>query len=153
MSKQPDLTADQRDELKAAFTMFDKDGDGAISIQELSAVLQSLGQQCPTEDELQLLMNSVDTDQNGVIDFEEFVLLMNAMLTEPIDHEAEMLQVFRVFDKDGDGFISEGELRLAMMNLGERMSDAELREMIAAADTDGNGQIDYAEFVAMMQAK
>jgi len=52
-----------------------------------------------------------------------------------------------VFDKDGNGYISAAELRHVMTNLGEKLSDVEVDEMIREADVDGDGQINYEEFV------
>ena len=49
----------------------------------------------------------------------------------------------QVFDKDGDGTISATELRYVMANLGEKMTDEEIDEMLREADTDGDGKIDY----------
>ena len=133
--------------------MFDKDGDGTITLSELAAVMHSLGQQ-PTEDELQIMMNSVDVDQNGVIDIDEFIGLMRTHFysdENAPNADAELLEAFRIFDRNGDGFITEDELKQALLNLGERLTGEELREMITAADKDGNGLIDYSEFIAMMQ--
>lgn len=142
-------------ELREAFAMFDKDGDGTITVLELASVMRALGQQ-PTDDELQIMMNSVDVDQNGVIDFDEFLNLMrNHFYTDEDapNEEAELLEAFRVFDRNGDGYITEEELKQALLNLGERLTGEELKGMIAAADKDGNGLIDYSEFVAMMKNK
>ena len=60
---------------------------------------------------------------------------------------------FRVFDKDGNGYISSAELRHVMTNLGEKLTDEEVDEMIREADIDGDGQVNYEEFVAMMTSK
>ena len=59
----------------------------------------------------------------------------------------------REFDKDGNGFISAAELRHVMTNLGEKLTDEEVDEMIREADVDGDGQVNYDEFVKMMMAK
>ena len=50
---------------------------------------------------------------------------------------------YRVFDKDGNGFISAAELRHVMTNLGEKLTDEEVDEMIREADIDGDGQVNY----------
>lgn len=59
------------------------------------------------------------------------------------DSEEELREAFRVFDKDGNGFISAAELRHVMTNLGEKLTDEEVDEMIREADIDGDGQVNY----------
>ena len=60
-----------------------------------------------------------------------------------LDYADELLEAFRVFDQDGDGFISAEELKFLMCNLGEKLTQEEVNEMIAEADTDGDGQVNY----------
>ncbi|KAL7009648.1 hypothetical protein EMMF5_000556 [Cystobasidiomycetes sp. EMM_F5] len=138
-------------EFKEAFSLFDKDGDGTITTKELGTVMRSLGQN-PTEAELQDMINEVDTDSNGTIDFPEFLTMM-ARKMKDTDSEEEIKEAFKVFDKDGNGFISAAELRHVMTNLGEKLSDTEVEEMIREADVDGDGQINYDEFVKMLTAR
>ena len=134
-----------------AFSLFDKDGDGTITTKELGTVMRSLGQN-PTEAELMDMINEVDADGNGTIDFPEFLTMM-ARKMKDTDSEEEILEAFKVFDKDGNGFISAAELRHIMTNLGEKLTDEEVDEMIREADVDGDGQINYEEFVKMMMSK
>ncbi|KAJ3393758.1 hypothetical protein HDU84_001165 [Entophlyctis sp. JEL0112] len=142
------LTEEQIAEFKEAFSLFDKDGDGTITTKELGTVMRSLGQN-PTEAELQDMINEVDADGNGTIDFPEFLTMM-ARKMKDTDSEEEIKEAFKVFDKDGNGFISAAELRHVMTNLGEKLTDEEVDEMIREADVDGDGQINYEEFVKMM---
>ncbi|CDI79520.1 calmodulin, putative [Eimeria praecox] len=145
------LTEEQIAEFKEAFSLFDKDGDGTITTKELGTVMRSLGQN-PTEAELQDMINEVDADGNGTIDFPEFLTLM-ARKMKDTDSEEELIEAFKVFDRDGNGLISAAELRHVMTNLGEKLTDEEVDEMIREADIDGDGQINYEEFVGMMLAK
>ncbi|XP_060063077.1 uncharacterized protein LOC132543579 [Ylistrum balloti] len=131
-------------ECKAAFEMFDKDGDGTVTTEELATVMQSMGQN-PTENEVAEMISEVDKDGNGSVDFEEFIGLMGKYM-QGVDPETELRESFKVFDKDGNGFISAAELRHVMTNLGEKLTDAEVDEMIKEADLDGDGQINYDEF-------
>ena len=145
------LTEEQIAEFKEAFSLFDKDGDGTITTKELGTVMRSLGQN-PTEAELADMINEVDADGNGTIDFPEFLTMM-ARKMKDTDSEEEILEAFKVFDKDGNGFISAAELRHIMTNLGEKLTDEEVDEMLREADIDGDGQINYEEFVKMMMSK
>eukprot|EP00795_Rhopilema_esculentum_P006905 gene6905-12516_t len=145
------LTEEQIAEFKEAFSLFDKDGDGTITTKELGTVMRSLGQN-PTEAELQDMINEVDADGNGTIDFPEFLTMMARKMKDS-DTEEEIREAFRVFDKDGNGFISAAELRHVMTNLGEKLTDEEVDEMIREADIDGDGQVNYEEFVKMMTSK
>ncbi|XP_077987318.1 uncharacterized protein LOC144441926 [Glandiceps talaboti] len=146
-----DLTEKQIQEFKEAFALFDKDGDGHVTSKELGTVMKSLGHN-PSQDELQEMIREVDTQGNGSIEFDEFLLLMAKKIKEQ-DDDDDLREAFSVFDKDGNGFISASELRHVMMNLGQSMSEDEVAEMIREADTDGDGQVNYEEFVSMMTTK
>ncbi|CAF1500792.1 unnamed protein product, partial [Didymodactylos carnosus] len=135
--------------LKDAFSLFDRIGIGAFSQTELGYVMKTIGYE-PTESELQQMINEVDEDGNGIIDFEEFKQMMTRNGGGNFQFNDELLnEAFRIFDKDGNGFISEIEIRNVMQNLGETLTDDEVNDMICEADTDGNRQIDYAEFTAL----
>ena len=104
------------------------DGDGTITTSELGTVMRSLGQN-PTEAELRDMISEVDADGNGSIDFPEFLTMMARKMRDT-DSEEEIKEAFKVFDKDGNGYISAAELRHVMTNLGEKLSEAEVDEMI-----------------------
>ncbi|XP_018901252.2 uncharacterized protein [Bemisia tabaci] len=135
------LAEDQVAEFKEAFMLFDKDEDGKITIAELGVVMRSLGQR-PTETELRDMVNEVDQDGNGTIEFNEFLQMMSKKL-KGADCEDELREAFRVFDKNNDGLISNKELRHVMTNLGEKLSDEEVDDMIKEADLDGDGMVNY----------
>src|ERR1044072_829617 len=101
------LTEEQIAEFKEAFSLFDKDGDGTITTKELGTVMRSLGQN-PTMAELAEMINEVDQDENGTIDFAEFLSMMAKKMRES-DSEDEIREAFKVFDKDGNGLISAAE--------------------------------------------
>ncbi|XP_027365217.1 calmodulin-2/4-like isoform X1 [Abrus precatorius] len=149
------LSEEQIVEIKEAFGLFDKDGDGlhvcligCITVEELATVIRSLDQN-PTEEELQDMINEVDADGNGTIEFVEFLNLMARKMKET-DAEEDLKEAFKVFDKDQNGYISASELRHVMINLGEKLTDEEVEQMIKEADLDGDGQVNYDEFVKMM---
>merc|ERR1712228_730203 len=111
-----------------------------------------MGGQNPTEAELQDMINEVDADGTGVIDFPEFLSLM-ARKMKDTDTEEELIESFKVFDRDGTGFIFGAEIRHVMVNLGEKLTDEEVDEMIREADVHGDGKINYEEFIKMMMAR
>ena len=113
--------------------------------------MRSLGQY-PTEPELHDMINEVDADGNGTIEFPEFLNLMARKMKDR-DPEEELKEAFRMFDKDQNGFISAADLSHTMTNLGEKLTDEEVEEMIREADVDGDGQMNYEEFVKVMMAK
>ncbi|OEL35348.1 Calmodulin [Dichanthelium oligosanthes] len=131
-----------------AFGLFDKNGDGYITSEELGAVIKSLGQNL-TESEVQDMIKEVDADGNGTIEFPEFLNLMAHKLKDT-DSEEELRESFEMFDKDRDGYISAAELRHMMANLGEKLTDEEVDDMIREADTDGDGLVSYEEYKRMM---
>ncbi|KAG8530281.1 uncharacterized protein KY384_004783 [Bacidia gigantensis] len=143
------LPEEQMEGLKAAFQLFDDNGDGEITVHELGAVMRQLGLK-PSDTELEDLMNEIDTDRSGTISFEEFTTIMAHKLS-PVDAETELRAAFDVFDKDGNGTISTEELRQLMKSIGEDLNDTEIEEMVREADRDGNGEIDYQEFAALMK--
>lgn len=146
-----DIPESKLREFRDAFDMFDKDRDGSITAKELGNIIKSLNQHT-SDIEIQEMINEVDIDGNGKIDFEEFVSLMNRRMKET-DTEEEVINAFRVFDKDGNDTISSTELRHIMTTIGDRLTDEEVDEMIREADVDGNGLINFVEFVRMMMAK
>ncbi len=144
-------TEEQLAEFKEAFSLFDKNGDGTISETELGDIMGSLGQKLSPA-ELKEMIHEVDTDKNGTIDFKEFLQLMERQTSSSTNFD-EYKEAFGIFDKNGDGFISADELKLVMKNVGEGMSDHEVEQMIKEADIDGDGQINYPEFVKMLKGK
>lgn len=111
----------------------------------------SLGQS-PTEAELKKMVEEVDADGSGSIEFEEFLGLLARKLRDT-GAEDDIRDAFRVFDKDQNGFITPDELRHVMANLSDPLSDDELADMLHEADSDGDGQINYNEFLKVMMAK
>ncbi|GAA5801031.1 hypothetical protein HPULCUR_006473 [Helicostylum pulchrum] len=145
------LTQEQITEYREAFQLFDKNGDGSISASELGVVLRSFGMN-PSDAELQDMVNDVDADNNGHIDFEEFLSLVKTLKSESDDTD-DLQEAFKVFDADGNGVIDRNELHKVMSSLNETLTEQELDAMIREADINGDGQISFEEFKAMMGGK
>ncbi len=148
MSESDESNEQRVTEFKAIFSTFDTDGDGVISTDELGAILRSVGKNLG-DDELRLIVSSIDTDGNGTIEFPEFLAVMAGQVSEP-DRKAQLREAFARFDHDSSGKISAKELRQAMASLGEELTDEELDAMMNDSDSDGDGEINFEEFVAMM---
>merc|ERR1712216_797201 len=131
------------------FNLFDKKRTGAIPIGDMGTVLRSLGQN-PTEAELAALMEEVDKDKSGTIEFEEFIDLMARTNKTHEQMEEEIKNAFLTFDADGSGFITREELVETLTTMGDPVDEETINGMIAEADLDGDGKINYAEFTKIM---
>jgi len=151
MTDAPHLSEAQVTEFREAFAMFDKDGDGSISVSELGTVMRSLGQN-PTDHELAEMIREADEDSNGSVDFDEFLMLMSKKMNM-LDIDQELLEAFSVFDKDGNGFIDQDELTHVLASLGEELDEEQVKEMMRQADKDGDGLVSFEEFKDIMCSK
>nr|ACN43240.1 calmodulin IV [Euglena gracilis] len=134
-----------------AFSLFDQNGDGTISVEELATLVRCLGQN-PTESELQDMKNEMDQDNSGYVDKQEFVQWMSQRRNNS-DVEVELLEAFNVFDKDGDGRFPAAALEHIMRSLSRKLTPDEVEEMVLVADAEGTGQIKYEEFIKTMITK
>ncbi|KAI3357096.1 hypothetical protein L3Q82_015560 [Scortum barcoo] len=138
------LSEEMLAEFKAAFDMFDTDGGGDISTKELGTVMRMLGQN-PTREELDEIIEEVDEDGSGTIDFEEFLVMMVRLLKEDQagKSEEELAECFRVFDKNGDGYIDREEFALIIRSTGESISEDEIDELMKDGDKNNDGMLDF----------
>ena len=146
-----ELTDEQKQEFKDVFSLFDKDGDGTVSTKELGVVMRALGQN-PTDAEIAEMIKEVDVDGNGEVDFDEFCGLMIKKQNEN-EPEEELVEVFKIFDKNNDEKIDAEDLKIIFQELGEEVSDEDCRIMIDEHDIDGDSYLNFDEFVNLMMAK
>lgn len=137
--------------IREAFSMFDQDGDGTIHPDELGKVFASLGQQV-TDTELKDMVQEVDLNENGTIEFSEFYNLWIRDRDSQTEEE-ELRASFNVFDQDGSGAINKSELEKVMKNLDPAVTEDDLKEMMDEADQNQDGKIDYEEFCRLMKSK
>ena len=145
------LTEEQKAELKEAFSLFDRDGDGTITVKELQVVMRSIGQST-NEAEIRDMINEVDPENEGEVDFDGFMELMAKKMKEG-ELDEELVEAFKTFDKGNKGYYTLEELKEVMHHYGEKLSDDELKIMFDEIDIDHDGQITFEDFVLMMMAK
>jgi troponin C len=151
------ITDEQKNEFKAAFDIFVEDSeDGTISTKELGKVLRMLGQN-PSEQELQEMVDEVDEDGSGTIDFDEFTQMMakqlaaEALESIPERPEKELAEAFRIFDTNADGYLDFAEIKAALDKCSEKFEDWEIECFIQEGDKNDDGQMDYEEWIDMMK--
>jgi calmodulin len=124
---------------------------GTVTTSELGTVMRSLGQNV-TEADLKDMISEVDADNSGALDFAEFLTMMVRKM-RGVDVLDEINSAFASFDKDGSGTIDKKELEAILNNVDEKLSAADINQMMTEADVDGDGQINYSEFANMLIQK
>merc|ERR1712031_20026 len=146
MSAPMEFTDEQKKEFRKNFNLFDKKRTGSIPIADMGTVLRSLGQN-PTEAELAALVEEVDKDKSGTIEFCDLMACTNKTQDQM---EEEIKNAFLTFDADGSGFIDREELVNVLTTMGDPVDEETINGMISEADLDGDGKINYAEFTKIM---
>jgi len=146
-----DLSEEKISEFREAFQLYDKDGDGTISVKELMEVMKVLSQVLTEPELLEMVKKETANEKAETIEFAEFLSLMAKRLRD-VDNEEELLAAFRVFDKDETGKISVAELRQEMTKMEDKLTDEEIDELIKEVDIFGDGNINYDEMVKIILA-
>jgi len=136
-------------EFKMAFDIFDHDGGGDINTNELGRVMKLLGQS-PSKEELDEIVQAVDVDGSGSIDFDEFLIMMVMQLNEENKSasDEEVKEMFRLMDKNGDNFLDWEELNGALSGVSADppIEKWEVDAIFNEIDNNGDGVIDVEEF-------
>jgi Ca2+-binding EF-hand superfamily protein len=150
-SDRPGLTEDEIDEIREAFNLFDNEGTGMIDPKELKAAMQSLGFESknPT---IYGMFADLERECHGPIDFDRFLDGITSKLGDRESKEG-IQKIFNLFDTERKGSISLKDLKRVSKELGESMSDEELREMLERADSNGDGEISFDDFYSIMTKK
>ncbi|OWJ99721.1 CETN2 [Cervus elaphus hippelaphus] len=144
MSPKPELTEEQKQEIREAFDLFDADGTGTIDV-----AMRALGFE-PKKEEIKKMISEIDKEGTGKMNFSDFLTVMTQKMSEK-DTKEEILKAFKLFDDDETGKISFKNLKRVAKELGENLSDEELQEMIDEADRDGDGEVNEQEFLRIMK--
>jgi len=143
------LTPQEIRDLKVVFDIFDSDSDGFLGPIDLRKVLRTLGFKV-SRDEASQLIHDVNLKGKGDVDFNEFLEIVINRQGETRDIYDEILKGFEMFDFDGSGQISLGNLKRACQAAGIKFTQKELEEMLEEADVNGDGQVDQSEFIRIM---
>ena len=134
---------------KEAFQIFDKHSEGYISSNELGTIMSSLGFNISDED-LNEITNIYDNEQNNnMIDFISFLGIISKKKGN-IYKEEDLIDAFRIFDKEGNGKISSKELLYVMMSSGEDFNENYIKELISESSIEHDEFIDYQKFVKLL---
>ncbi|KAK8482906.1 hypothetical protein V6N13_100974 [Hibiscus sabdariffa] len=142
------LSVEEVEDIKVMFNKMDTDNDGIVSIEELKAGFKNFGSQL-AESEVQMLIEAVDANGKGTLDYGEFLAV--SLHLQRMANDEHLRKAFSFFDKDGNGFIEPDELRDALMEDGADDCTNVANDIFQEVDTDKDGRISYDEFAAMMK--
>lgn len=149
--ERPGLSTDEIEEIKEAFDIFDVDKSGAISVQELLKAMTTLGFDSKNPDIFNMIQD-MDEDGTGEIEFPDFLDMMTARISENNTKE-DLERVFKLFDNDRTQEITVENLKRVARQLGEDISDEELKEIVQRADLDGDGRLTFEDFYQVIVKK
>jgi calmodulin len=139
----------KKEELQEAFTM-NCSQDNTLQPSKLGIVIRSIGR-APTEAQLHALIREFESKGVRSLTCQQVEAIINKYEFAPESPDA-LREAFRIFDKEGNGMISASEIRHILCNLGEKLTDEEVDEMIREADLTGEGHINFEEFVRIIEA-
>merc|ERR1712077_70526 len=154
ISEATGLAVDEIKCLKVCFDLFDTKKQDFLSADDLGEIMRAMGFR-PTE-ELKDLLKEIDEDGSGEIEIGEFCQLCATFLVEDPDMETmkrELKDAFRIYDKEGQGFITTETLRGLITELLAPLTEEEVEGILEELDEDGSGSMDFDEFCEMMMTK
>ena len=149
--ERPGLNTDEIDEIKEAFDIFDIDKSGAISVSELLKSMGTLGFDTKNP-AIYHMIKDMDDNGNGVIEFDEFLDMMTARISD-VNPKEDLERVFKLFDDDRTQEITVENLKRVAKELGEDIHEEELREIVQRADLDGDGKLTFEDFYQVISKK
>jgi len=143
-----EFTPDQIEDYREAFGLFDRVGDGKVAYNQIADIMRALGQN-PTNKEVKLILGNPTPEDMTTkrVTFEEFLPMLQTVVNNPNKAQFEdYVEGLRVFDKEGNGTVMGAELRIVLITMGEKMSEAEVDSLLAGQE-DENGCVNYEAFV------
>ncbi|XP_063729022.1 calmodulin-beta-like [Symsagittifera roscoffensis] len=152
--KQGEDEASPFTEVKEAFDCIDEDGDGQISLDDLSHFMSMIGMGNTTQSELAEMITDHDTDGDGFLNYHDFCRVLNMELFE-CDQDLEIIRdALRQFDPDGLGFINEQDMRILMQQAGsiDQLNSEEMEELMAECEINDEGNINYETLLSVIKS-
>lgn len=142
---------DDISDLRNIFSLMDRSGHGKISTLEMKQLLNS--QSCyPNEAELGEIVAELDFDNDGEINFDDFVTYCSSRRSccSVMAKDEEIKHAFDFLDSNGDGYVSVTDVRHVMRTIGRDVMEEQVEQMLAEVDREGSGRISYESFKNMM---
>ena len=160
-----ELSAEQEEELREAFDLFDSNGDGGIAARELHVVMQAIGRNVTLQD-TEKIVKDIKIENLGIeatgdmedeefeLDIHEFMSLMAKEMLESQNTDEELIEAFKQFGPESieEGF-DKNELKETMERYGEKMSEEQLSALFYDLDKKGKREVTFPDFVRMMMSK
>ena len=161
------LDHDQIDSLKKGFDGFDKEGGGTITQTTMQMILKSMGVECK-KDDMDTYSADVDEEGSGKFSFIMFCSVKNMFNASQFSTQSfqvaakfmieddeeqmkeELKEAFRLYDKEGQGFITNEVLKEILREIDNTLTEEDLDGIVEEVDEDGSGTMDFDEFVEMM---
>jgi len=142
-----DFTPDQMDDYREAFGLFDRVGDNKVAYNQIADIMRALGQN-PTNKEVTKILGNPTADDMAQkrVEFEQFLPMLQTIVNAPKVGMEDYVEGLRVFDKEGNGTVMGAELRIVLCTLGEKMTEAEIDQLMTGQE-DENGCVNYEAFV------
>jgi len=147
-----ELTAQETKQFSEVFEMFDESGDNAVNISKVPEMMNTMGWNA-TGAEITNCRKAAKIEDGVDMTLEIYLAFMGVWtsLKPPKHSDQQLKDAFMVFDKKGTGSVPGDLMRYVLSGCGEPLDQQELDTLMREADTDGDGNIDYDEFVALMR--
>lgn len=141
------MSKQEKEDIDKVFRAMDANGDGKLSKEEIKNGYAEYFGKSLTDEQVDDMFNQIDADGSGEIDYSEFVVA--TMNEKNLLSNNKLHTAFKMFDKDGGGSISTDEIK-QVLSFGQNLDEDTVNKIIAQVDANGDGEISYEEFAAMM---
>ncbi|CAD6230948.1 GSCOCG00006892001-RA-CDS [Cotesia congregata] len=147
------LSKDQKKQLKTAFDAFDHQKNNTIQTSDIATIVNMMGIELENPADLDNAIMEVDTFGSGEAKFDDFCAIVARFMEEDVDVETlktELKEAFRLYDREGNGYITTECFREILSEIDENLNDDELDMMIEEIDADGSGTLDFEDLLNLI---